>query len=200
MTDLFASDNPWELFDQWLGLAKATPGITEPTAMTLATANAHGQPSARIVLLKDIDERGFVFYTNYESRKSFELRENPNAALCFYWMPLDRQVRITGTVEPVEAEMSDEYFASRGREKQIGAWTSKQSHTLETREQFEQELHAMNLRFENEDTIPRPPHWGGWRLVPQEIEFWIQQAYRLHERRHFLRDAQGGWTSSLLYP
>jgi pyridoxamine 5'-phosphate oxidase len=200
MTDLFTSDNPWELFGLWLTLAKATPGISEPTAMTLATASPQGAPSARIVLLKDIDDRGFVFYTNYASRKSRELMENPQAALCFYWMPLDRQVRMVGTVEPVSTEMSDAYFATRGREKQIGAWTSKQSRPLETREQFEQELHANTLKFESVDPIPRPEHWGGWRLVPTEIEFWIQQPYRLHERRVFTREAGGTWTSVMLYP
>lgn len=200
MTDLFASDNPWELFEHWLTLAKSTPSITEPTAMTLATATAQGVPSARVVLLKDVDDRGFVFYTNYDSRKSLELADNPQAALCFYWMPLDRQVRIRGRVEAVSAEMSDAYFASRGREKQVGAWTSKQSRPLETREQFEQELHAMTLKFEETDPIPRPPHWGGWRTVPEEIEFWIQQPYRLHERRVFSREVDGGWTSAMLYP
>lgn len=200
MTDLFATDNPWELFELWMLLAKQTPSISEPTAMTLATASASGTPSARVVLLKEVDDRGFLFYTNYESRKSRELAENPQAALCFYWMPLDRQVRIRGHVEPVSAEVSDEYFATRGREKQVGAWTSKQSQPLETREQFEQELHAMTLRFEAEDVIPRPAYWGGWRLVPEEIEFWIQQPYRLHERRVFTREADGGWVSGLLYP
>ncbi|MBY0354561.1 MAG: pyridoxamine 5'-phosphate oxidase [Rickettsiales bacterium] len=199
MNDLFSSHNPWELFEQWLLLAKATPDITEPTAMSLATCNARGEPSVRIVLLKEIDERGFVFYTNYESRKSRELIENPHAALCFYWMKLDRQIRIRGAVERIAPEQSDAYFSSRGREKQIGACTSKQSQPLAAREQFEQEIHAMTLRFESEDTITRPETWGGWRIVPQEIEFWIQQPYRLHERRQFLREGDG-WQSQLLYP
>ena len=200
MTDLFTSDNPWELFEQWMLIAKQTPSISEPTAMTLATASTEGAPSARIVLLKEVDDRGFVFFTNYGSRKSREIDENPQAALCLYWMPLDRQIRIRGRVERVSPEVSDDYFATRGREKQIGAWASKQSHPLLTREQFQEELHAMTLKFEQTDPIPRPDHWGGWRLVPKEIEFWIQQPYRLHERRVFSREADGGWVSGLLYP
>lgn len=200
MSDLFSTDNPYELFQQWLAQAKNTPSIIEPTAMSLATANAKGEPSVRIVLLKEIDTDGFIFYTNYESRKSREIKENPNVALCFYWMPLDLQVRVRGRIEPVEAARSDAYFASRSREKQIGAWTSQQSRPLLTREQFEEEIHATNLRFEHEDSIPRPPFWGGWRVVPQEIEFWIQQPYRLHERRVFTRAIDGGWVSGMLYP
>lgn len=195
---MFSASNPIELFSQWFDEAKKALDITEPTAMTLATSTATGTPSSRVVLLKSFNEKGFVFFTNYESRKSREILANPQVALGFYWMPLDKQVRITGRAEKIDDQESDAYFATRERDRQIGAWTSKQSATLNTREQFDLELKATEARFAGKD-IPRPPHWGGWRVAPEEIEFWIQAPHRWHERLLFTKSASG-WDQSLLYP
>jgi pyridoxamine 5'-phosphate oxidase len=177
--------------------AQSHPQIEEPTAMTLATC-VENVPSARIVLLKAVDERGFVFYSNATSQKGQELQQNPHMALCFYWMPLERQVRITGRVVEVEAAEADAYFASRSREKQIGAWASQQSQPMANRAEFEERISDMERRFAGQN-VPRPPHWTGWRVVPQRIEFWQQQAHRWHHRIVYTRHA-AGWEESLLYP
>lgn len=189
---------PIHQFEQWLGEAKAHPEINEPTAMTLATVGAEGNPSARIVLLKEVDARGFVFYTNLESRKSREIHAQPHAALCFYWMPLDKQVRVEGQIHAVSAAESDAYFATRVREKQIGAWASKQSETMESRDALQQRIAEITARFAGQN-IPRPPHWGGWRLVPERIEFWQQRDFRLHVRDVYVRTGEQ-WQHTLLYP
>lgn len=191
--------DPIAQFQHWWDEAKQHPGIAEPTAMTLATATADGKPSARIVLLKQGDADGFTFFTNYEGRKSVELASNPQAALLFYWMPLDRQVRIEGRVQQVSAAESDAYFASRARDRQIGAWASQQSRPLATRNAFDAAIAALTQQYEGKP-IPRPPHWGGWRLVPEIIEFWQQCDARLHVRDLYRRRADGGWDHSLLYP
>ncbi len=190
--------NPIEQFNQWLTDAKQHPSIAEPTAMTLATATPEGAPSARIVLLKNCDADGFLFYTNLESRKSRELRATQRAALMFYWMPLDKQVRVEGTVVPASAEESDAYFASRPREKQIGAWVSRQSQTMGARGNFEAQLADFTESHEGRP-ITRPPFWGGWRVVPERIEFWQQRDARLHVRDLYTRDGNA-WVHSLLYP
>ena len=190
--------NPFEQFGQWLEDAKRHPGIIEPTAMTLATATKNAAPSARIVLLKGWDERGFAFYTNMESRKSAELKQNPQAALCFYWMPLERQVRIEGRVEVLPDDEADKYFAERPRESRVGAWSSRQSQPLESREFLMAQVEANMKKFEGQD-VKRPPFWAGWRVVPHAIEFWQQGAFRLHDR--FVHSRQGGgWVSQRLYP
>ena len=189
---------PIATFSSWLQEAAAHPEITEPTAMTLATVDANGKPSARIVLLKEHSADGFVFFTNYESRKSAELASG-HAALCFYWMPLNKQVRIEGTVEKISADASDAYFASRVREKQIGAWASAQSEPMETRDALEARIAEFTEKFQGQD-IPRPPQWGGWRLVPETIELWLQRDFRLHEREHFTKQADGSWQHQLLFP
>jgi pyridoxamine 5'-phosphate oxidase len=189
--------DPFQLFQQWLEAAKAHPQIEEPTAMTLATS-AENIPSARIVLLKGIDERGFVFYSNARSEKGQALAHNPYASLCFYWMPLERQVRISGAVQQVDAVEADAYFASRSREKQLGAWASQQSRVMTERAEFEARLQEMEQRFAGQD-VPRPPYWTGWRVVPQHIEFWQQQAHRWHHRTLYVRSGEG-WEVSLLYP
>jgi pyridoxamine 5'-phosphate oxidase len=189
--------DPHALFEEWL----AEAGLAEPndpTAMALATADAEGRPSVRMVLLKGHDERGFVFYTNFDSRKGRELAGNPNAALLFHWKSLRRQVRVEGPVEPVAAAEADSYFATRGRDSQLGAWASDQSRPLEARATFEARFEEMRRRFEGGE-VPRPPRWGGWRVVPERIEFWTDRAHRLHERRLFTR-AGGGWSEGLLYP
>ena len=191
--------NPITTFSEWLGEATAHPDIKEPTAMTLATVAADGRPSARIVLLKEHDADGFVFFTNYESRKSHEL-EGGNAALCFYWMPLDKQVRVEGTVEKISAEESDAYFATRGREKQIGAWASVQSEAMGTRDALEVRITEFTQKFAEQKTIPRPPHWGGWRVVPDTVELWQQRDYRLHERNIYTKAPDGSWHHRLLFP
>ena len=163
---------PINIFNTWLEEAKRHPDIKEPTAMTLATVGDDGMPSARIVLLRDVDTDGFVFYTNYESRKSRELGHG-KAALCFYWMPLDKQVRVEGAIEKIDAARSDAYFAKRGREKQIGAWASIQSEPMQTRDDLETRIAEYTAKFAQTDPIPRPPHWGGWRVIPERIELWV---------------------------
>lgn len=192
------SAQPIPLFSQWLDEAYQDKSILEPTAMSLATVNEHGQPSVRIVLLKGHDERGFVFYTNIESHKGRDLRQNPKAALCFYWMTLGKQVRVEGRVEAASDAEADAYFASRHRESQIGAWASKQSHPLDSRDTLMKAVAEHTLKFEG-GGVPRPPFWTGWRLVPERIEFWWQGEFRLHHRELYTRSGNG-WTVQKLYP
>jgi pyridoxamine 5'-phosphate oxidase len=189
--------DPIALFDAWFAEAQASEP-NDPNAMALATVDGRGQPSVRMVLLKGHGPDGFVFYTNGESRKAADLAASPRAALLFHWKSLRRQVRIEGPVAPVSDAESDAYFASRGRDSQLGAWASDQSRPLDARETFEARFAAMQARFEGGD-VPRPPHWGGWRVSPEQIEFWQDRAHRLHERRLFV-PADGGWREGLLFP
>ena len=189
--------DPFDLFDQWFADARAAE-INDPEAMALATVDGSGQPSVRMVLLKGVDARGFVFYTNRESRKADDLRANQKAALLFHWKSLRRQVRVEGAVSLVGDDESDAYFATRGRDSQLGAWASDQSRPLDRRETFEDRFAEMQRRFDGQP-VPRPPHWGGYRVTPRRIEFWLDRAHRLHERRLFER-AGVGWRESLLYP
>lgn len=189
--------DPHALFEEWLAEARLEEP-NDPEAMTLATADAHGHPSARMVLLKGHDSRGFVFYTNSRSRKGGELAANPRAALLFHWKSLRRQVRVEGPIEAVADTEADAYFASRARESQLGAWASDQSQPMDRRATFENRYQALVADYEGRD-VPRPPHWWGYRLVPERIEFWNDRAFRLHERRLFTR-VDGGWAESLLYP
>ena len=189
--------DPLALFDEWLAEAGASEP-NDPEAMTLATATRDGRPSARIVLLKGHGPDGFVFYTNQQSRKADELAANPNAALLFHWKSLRRQVRIEGSVSPVSDAEGDAYFASRARDSQLGAWASDQSRPLDNRATFEQRFEGMKRRYEGSE-VPRPPHWGGYRLNPEAMEFWTDRPHRLHERRLFTRTPDG-WTEGLLYP
>ncbi|QIG78903.1 pyridoxamine 5'-phosphate oxidase [Sphingosinithalassobacter tenebrarum] len=194
-------DDPIALFDDWFAQAQAKE-LNDANAMAVATADASGAPSVRMVLLKDHGPEGFTFYTNGESRKGDELAANPCAALLFHWKSLRRQVRVEGPVERVSSEEADAYFATRGRDSQLGAWASDQSHPLPSRDVFETRYEAMREQFEGSD-VPRPPHWGGWRVVPERIEFWQDREHRLHERRLFCREtAPGGdaWSETLLYP
>jgi pyridoxamine 5'-phosphate oxidase len=191
---------PFGRFDHLLASAKGlgTALLPEPTAFTLATVGADGQPSARIVLLKGVDARGFVFYTNLESRKGRELLARPQAALVFHWQPLERQVRVEGTARPVSTEEADTYFASRARDSQIGAWASLQSQPIAAAGDLEARVKEMELRFANKP-VPRPPHWSGFRIVPSRIEFWDSMPSRLHRRELYHREADG-WRVETLYP
>jgi pyridoxamine 5'-phosphate oxidase len=190
--------DPHALFEAWLAEAKASE-INDPEAMALATADADGRPSARMVLLKGHDARGFAFYSNSESRKGREIAANPHAALIFHWKSLRRQVRVEGRVEPTGEAEADAYFATRSRDARLGAWASDQSRPLESREAFEARYARMVAEFEERE-VTRPAYWWGYRLVPDRIEFWTDRPHRLHERRLFVRDETDGWSESLLYP
>ena len=189
--------DPDALFEEWLAEARLSEP-NDPEAMALATADAEGRPSARMVLLKGHDARGFVFYTNSRSRKGGELAANGRAALLFHWKSLRRQVRIEGKVEPVGPDEADLYFASRSRDSQLGAWASDQSHEMPSRSEFEARYQKLAAEHEGRE-VRRPPHWWGYRVAPERIEFWNDRAHRLHERRLFTRTGSG-WTESLLYP
>ena len=189
--------DPLALVQRWFADAQAH-GVEQHDAMTLATATPDGRPSARVVLLKRIDARGFAFFTNYESRKAAELEANPHAALVLLWVPLQRQVRVTGTVARLSAEESDAYFATRPRGSQLGAWASQQSRPLPDRGELEERWRALDARWADA-AVPRPPHWGGYRLEPSEIELWQGRANRLHDRVAYVR-AAGGWERARLQP
>ena len=189
--------NPVSLFKNWLTEAEKSE-IVNPTAMALATADANGKPSVRMVLLKDVDDRGFSFYTNFESRKGKELSGNPRASLCFYWKSLLREVRVDGPVLNVGDEEADNYFASRSRGSQIGAWASKQSRPLEKRLDLEKRYAAFTAKF-NIGKVPRPKYWGGYRVYPERIEFLQERKFRLHDRIVYIHSGEG-WESKRLYP
>jgi pyridoxamine 5'-phosphate oxidase len=189
--------DPIARFSDWLTEAEATEP-NDPNAVALATVNAAGQPAVRMVLLKGLSDAGFVFYTNQQSRKADDLAAQPRAALLFHWKTLRRQVRVEGPVSPVGDAEADAYFATRGRISKLGAWASDQSRALPDRATLEAKLNEVTARFEGGD-VPRPPHWSGYRVVPERIEFWWDGEHRLHNRELFVRDA-GGWTTSLLYP
>lgn len=175
--------------------------VPEPTAMSLATADANGRPAVRMVLLKEVDERGFVFFTNLESRKAVDLQANPQAALCFHWAAMEVQVRVEGAVTAVEPAEADAYFASRPHGSQIGAWASKQSHPLPERAELEARIAEFEARYAGGE-VPRPPFWSGFRVAPRRIEFWSGRPSRLHDREVYLRDerVEGGWRMQRLYP
>lgn len=191
------ADDPFQLFDTWYAEARVSE-INDSNAMALATADADGRPSSRMVLLKGHGPDGFVFYTNRGSRKAGELDANAHVALLFHWKSQRRQIRIEGSVARATDAESDAYFASRGRDSQLGAWASDQSRPLDDRATFEARFAEMQAKFEGQD-VPRPPFWGGYRVTPSVIEFWQDRAHRLHERRVFTRTADG-WTEGLLYP
>jgi pyridoxamine 5'-phosphate oxidase len=192
-----------EPFAHFAALLETAKGVSrdrlpEPTSFALATVGEDGQPAVRILLLKGVDQRGFVFYTNYESRKGRELLAHPRAAMCFHWQPLERQVRVEGSVTPVSDDEADAYFASRPRGSQIGAWASIQSRPIARAGDLEARVREIEQRFEGRE-VERPPHWSGFRLAPHRIEFWHGKPSRLHERSVYVRDGDG-WRTSVLYP
>jgi len=197
--DFTAADEPLALFAAWLKDATASEP-RDPTAMTLATVDADGLPNARMVLLKGADERGFVFYTNMDSQKGRELAAQPKAALVFHWKSLNRQVRLRGPVERVTEAEADAYFATRAKQAQIGAWASKQSSALESRLAFEKAVAFYAAKYAI-GTVPRPPYWSGYRIVPLRLEFWQDRPFRLHDRIEFARASLGApWSKTRLYP
>ena len=197
LTESGADTDPIAQFRRWFDAALVAD-LHEPNAMTLATATPEGRPSARIVLLKGFDERGFVFYTSYEGRKGRELETNPNCALVFYWGELERQVRVEGRVSRIPEEESDEYFGSRPRGSQLGAWASEQSRPVEGRDALEERLRNLEAEYEGRE-LPRPPFWGGYRVEPEVIEFWQGRENRLHDRLVYRRSG-GSWMRERLQP
>jgi pyridoxamine 5'-phosphate oxidase len=198
LSEADADTDPIRQFACWFQQALAA-GVLEPNAMTLATCTPDGRPSARIVLLKGYDERGFAFFTNYASRKGHELATNPEAALVFFWPEIERQVRIEGTTTLASADESDAYFASRPRDSQLGAWASDQSEVLGSREELEQRFRLMEGRFAG-GPVPRPPHWAGFRVKPVRVEFWQGRPGRLHDRLCYTRQADHSWKRERLAP
>jgi len=196
--DFTRAEDPFSLFSAWFGEASASEP-SDPDAMSLATLGADGLPDVRIVLLKAFGPDGFVFFTNYESRKANEIAAHPRVALNLHWKSLKRQVRIRGEVDKIDAATSDAYFAGRPRQSQIGAWASQQSRPLDSRATFEAATEAVAATYEGRE-VPRPPHWGGYRVSPFSIEFWQERPFRLHDRIEFRRDQTGNWIRTRLYP
>ena len=191
-------DNPFELFERWFEEAKKKE-INDPNALALGTANKEGIPSVRMVLLKNFSENGFIFYTNLNSQKGNELKENPNASMCFHWKSLLRQIRIVGTLKQVDDKTADEYYNSRSYESRIGAWASKQSSILKKRSDLLKALEDFRNKFKDKKKVPRPDHWSGWNLKPRSIEFWLDGDNRIHERLKYTL-ANNDWSKSLLSP
>ena len=192
-------DNPFELFEKWFDEAKKNE-INDPNALALGTATNEGIPSVRMVLLKGFDKNGFVFYTNLNSQKGNELKDNPNATMCFHWKSLLRQIRIVGTLNQVDDKTADDYYKTRAYESRIGAWASKQSSVLKNRDELFNSLENFKKKYNDKDNVPRPNHWSGWNLKPLSIEFWLDGDNRIHERLKYTLDKNNTWVKSLLSP
>ena len=192
-------NDPIELFKAWMEEAKKTE-LNDPNALALATSDKDNNPSVRMVLLKDFSKDGFTFYTNLNSQKGNELKNNPKAAMCFHWKSLLRQIRITGQVKKVSDKVADEYYNTRGYESRIGAWASKQSTILKNRDELLKSIEAFKQKYNDQSKVPRPDHWSGWNLIPSSIEFWLDGDSRIHERLKYDREETGSWVKSLLNP
>ncbi|MDC3155974.1 pyridoxamine 5'-phosphate oxidase [Candidatus Pelagibacter sp.] len=192
-------DDPFELFNEWFEVAKKKE-INDPNALALGTASKDGVPSVRMVLLKGFDKDGFIFYTNLKSQKSKELKENPNATMCFHWKSLLRQIRIVGKLNQVDDKTADDYYSTRAYESRIGAWASKQSSILKSRDELLNNLENFKKKYSDKDNVPRPDHWSGWNLKPSSIEFWLDGDNRIHERLKYTLDNNNNWEKSLLSP
>ena len=192
-------NNPFELFQKWFEEAKKKE-INDPNALALGTANKKGIPSVRMVLLKGYNEKGFIFYTNLNSQKGNEIKDNPNASMCFHWKSLLRQIRIVGTLKQVDDETADEYYNSRAYDSRIGAWASKQSNILKSRDELLDSLDDYKKKYKDRNNVPRPSHWSGWNLKPSTIEFWLDGDNRIHERLKYSLGENSNWTKSLLSP
>ena len=192
-------DDPIELFKVWMDEAKKSEP-NDPNALSLATSNKDNLPSVRMVLLKEFNQKGFVFYSNLNSQKGNELKENPNAAMCFHWKSLLRQIRISGKITQVDDSVADQYYNSRGYDSRIGAWASKQSKELKNRDELENSIKEFKKKFNDKNNVPRPDHWSGWNLSPIRIEFWLDGDSRIHERLNYTIDKSGNWIKSLLSP
>ena len=192
-------NDPFELFEKWFDEAKKKE-INDPNALSLGTSNKEGIPSVRMVLLKGFDKNGFVFYTNLNSQKGNELKVNPNASMCFHWKSLLRQIRIVGTLKLVDNKTADDYFKTRAYESRIGAWASKQSSVLKSRDELINSLENFKKKYDDKDNVPRPDHWSGWILKPSSIEFWLDGDNRIHERLKYSLDDSNNWIKNLLSP
>ena len=192
-------DDPFKLFKEWFEVAKKKE-INDPNALALGTASKDGVPSVRMVLLKGFDKDGFIFYTNLKSQKSKELKENPNATMCFHWKSLLRQIRIVGKLNQVDDKTADDYYSTRAYESRIGAWASKQSSILKSRDELLNNLENFKKKYSDKDNVPRPDHWSGWNLKPSSIEFWLDGDNRIHERLKYTLDNNNNWEKSLLSP
>ena len=192
-------DDPFELFKKWFDEAKKKE-INDPNALALGTASKTGIPSVRMVLLKGFDKDGFVFYTNLNSQKGNELKDNPNATMCFHWKSLLRQIRIVGTLNLVDDKTADDYYNTRAYESRIGAWASKQSSILKSRDELLSSLEKFKKKYNERDRVPRPDHWSGWNLKPSSIEFWLDGDNRIHERLKYILDKDDNWIKNILSP
>ncbi len=190
--------NPVDLFKKWFASAEKSE-INDPNAFSVATSNKEGIPSVRMVLLKGLSDRGFIFYTNFNSKKGNDLKNNPNASMCFHWKSLRRQVRVTGKVTVVENEEADKYFSSRKYGSKISAWASSQSEQMKNRDEFLNKIKEYEKKYPKEKEVPRPPHWSGWRVLPNEIEFWLELDNRSHQRLVYKKES-GKWIKGMLYP
>ena len=193
------TNDPIELFKVWMNEAKSSE-LNDPNALALATADKNSIPSVRMVLLKDFNKDGFVFYTNLESQKGIEIKDNPNASMCFHWKSLLRQIRISGKLSKVSDKIADEYYNSRSYESRIGAWASKQSSILNNRDVLISSIKEYKEKYNDQDQVPRPKHWSGWNLSPESIEFWLDGDNRIHERLKYTKDENGRWNKALLSP